>query len=62
LNGASSTIQVIDALGKQVHLSSEVLNDQEGVVIDLSSFNKGVYLLQVITDQITVTERLVILK
>jgi len=62
LNGASSTIQVIDALGKQVLLSSEVLNDQEGVVIDLSSFNKGVYLLQVITDQITVTERLVILK
>ena len=62
LNGASSTIQVIDAHGKQVLLSADVLNDQEGVVIDLSNFNKGVYLLQVITDQITVTERLVILK
>jgi hypothetical protein len=59
LNGESANISILDAMGRVIYSSKEVLSAGKGISIDLSKHPKGVYLVRVLTGQLEVTERLV---
>ena len=62
LNGEVADVEVFDALGNIVMSQREILNDQNGIVIDMTGKQEGVYLLQVKTKNITATQKLMLMK
>ena len=62
LNAEVADVEVFDALGNIVMSQREILNDQNGIVIDMTGKQEGVYILQVKTKNITATQKLMLMK
>ncbi len=62
LNGETATVEVYDALGNIILNKSEILNDQNGNIIDMTGNQEGVYLLLVRTKNLTATQKLMLMK
>ncbi|CAN5378546.1 hypothetical protein BH11BAC2_BH11BAC2_21760 [soil metagenome] len=60
LNAQQAEIEIYDAMGKLMLSSTDQLNNGNGTLIDLSKFRNGVYLMQIRTKEITVTQRVVL--
>ncbi len=62
LNGELATVEIHDALGNLVLSKQEVLNDQNGLLIDMIGKQEGIYLLSVKTKDLTSTQKLMLMK
>jgi len=62
LNGEQATIEVYDVLGIIVLSKQEELNDQNGIIIDMTGKQDGIYLLSVKTKDLTSTQKLMLMK
>ena len=54
------TIKITNVLGQKVFTTSQLVNSIYKENIDLSSFGKGVYLLNISNSNTTITDRIVV--
>ena len=47
VTGAAGPVQVFDLLGREIATSRQVGDRNDGIVVDLSSYPSGIYIVQV---------------